>query len=137
MLRRCGLWKSEWYCSNKCQKKNWPEHKGVCQAIPYLSETSNCKSKEFMPCVSHLTPSEHAKVVGLVGKKCMVKFLLNDYELDMLWDTGAQVSIISIQLLQQRFKDISIRQLPELLDSKLKFNSSEWVCDTLHWMGGS
>ena len=57
--------------------------------MSHLSETINCKSKEFIPCVSHLTPSENAKVIGLVGKKCMVKCLCNDYELDMLWDTGA------------------------------------------------
>ena len=76
--------------------------------MSHLSEAINCKSKEFIPCVSHLTPSENAKVIGLVGKKCMVKCLCNDYELDMLWDTGAQVSIISIQLLQQQLKDISI-----------------------------
>ena len=87
------------------------------------SSTSNCKSKEIIPCVSHLTPNEHAKVVGLVGKKCMVKCLLYDYELDMLWDIGAQVSIISIQVLQQHFKDISIRQLSQLLDVKLNLTA--------------
>ena len=43
--------------------------------------------------------------------------------LDMLWDTGAQVSITSIQLLQQHFKDISIRQLSELLDAKLNLTA--------------
>ena len=123
LLRRCGQCKSVWYCSNKCQKEHWPEHKGVCQAIRYLSQTSNCKSKEIIPCVSHLTPSQHAKVVGLVGKKCMVKCLLNDYELDMLWDTGAQVSIISIQWLQQHLKYISIRQLSELLDAKVNLTA--------------
>ena len=41
----------------------------------------------------------------------MVKCLLNDYELDMIWDTGAQVLIISI------------RQLSELLDAKLNLTA--------------
>ena len=58
----------------------------LCQAISHLSEASNSKYKEFIDpaCVSHLTPSEHAKVIGLVGKKCMVKCLFNDSEFDTL-----------------------------------------------------
>ena len=52
----------------RCQKSQWPEHKVLCQAINHLSEASTNKSKDFIDpaCVSHLTPSEHEKVVGLV-----------------------------------------------------------------------
>ena len=46
--------------------------------------------KDPAACVSHLTPTEYAKVFDLVGKKCMVKCLLTDCEVDMLWETGAQ-----------------------------------------------
>lgn len=82
------------------------------------------KSKDFVDpaCVSHSTPSEHAKVIGLVGKKCMVKCLLNDCECD-LWDTGAQVSIISVELLQQHLGQVAIRQLSELLDTNLNLTA--------------
>jgi len=51
--------------------------------------------------VSHLSPQEHAWVVRLLGRKCTVKFLLNGLETDALWDTGAQVSIISHSWLKQ------------------------------------
>ena len=71
--------------------------------ISHLSEASTNKSKDFIDpaCVSHLTPSEHAQVVGLDGKTCMVKCLLNDCECEMLWETGAQISIISVALFHK------------------------------------
>lgn len=48
----------------------------LCQAI---SQLTNSESREFKDpaFVSHLTPTEHAKVIDLIGKKCMVKCLLN------------------------------------------------------------
>ena len=38
--------------------------------------------------VTQLSPQEHAQVVCLVGRKCIVKCLLNGLETDSLWDTG-------------------------------------------------
>ena len=124
-LQRCAKCRSVWYCSARCQKSHWPEHKVLCQAISHLSEASTNKSKDFTDpaCVSHLTPSEHAKVVGLVGKKCMVKCLLNDCECEMLWDTGAQVSIISVELFQKHLGQMAIKQLSELLDTDLNLTA--------------
>ena len=109
----------------RCQKSHWPQHKVLCQAISHLSEASTTKSKNFIDpaCVSHLTPSEHAKVVGLVGKKCMVKCLRNDCEYEMLWDTGAQVSIISVELFQRHIGQMAIKQLSELLDTNLNLTA--------------
>ena len=37
----------------------------------------------------------------------------------MLWNTGAQVSIISVELLRRHLRQIAIRQLSELLDANL------------------
>lgn len=124
-LQRCTQCRSVWYCSVRCQKSHWPEHKVLCQAISYLSEASTNKSKDFIDpaCVSHLTPREHEKVVGLVGKKCMVKCLLNDCECEMLWDTGAQVSIISDEFSQRYLGQMAIKQLSELLDTNLNLTA--------------
>jgi len=63
----------------------------------------------------------------------MVKCLLDDCECDLLWDTDAQVSIISVELLQQHLGQVAIRQLSELLDTNL--NSSKWDQGTLYWVG--
>ena len=97
----------------------------LCHAISHLLETSTSKSKDFADpaCVSHLTPNEHAKVIGLVGKKCTVKCLLDDCECDVLWDIGAQVSIISVELLQQHLGQVAIRRLSELLDTNLNLTA--------------
>jgi len=53
----------------------------------------------------------------------MVKCFLNDCECDLLWDTGAQVSIISVELLQQHLGQVAIRQLSELLDANLNLTA--------------
>ena len=65
--------------------------------------------------MSHLSPQEHARVVRLVGRKCTVKCLLNGLETDALWDTGAQVSIISHGWLKQCLPGCDIRDIAELL----------------------
>ena len=131
--------RSVWYCSARCQKLHWPEHKVLCQAISHLSEASTNKSKEFIDpaCVSHLTPSEHTKVIGLIGKKCMVKCLLNDCECEMLWDTGAQVSIISVELFQRHLGQMAIKQLSELLDTNLNLTAVNGTRVPYIGLGGS
>ena len=73
--------------------------------------------------VSHLTPTEHAKVIDLIGKKCMVKCLLNDCEIDMLWDTGAQLLIIPVKSLQEHLGSIAIKPLSELLETSLNLTA--------------
>ena len=65
--------------------------------------------------MSHLSPQEHARVVRLVGRKCTVKCLLNGLETDALWDTGAQVTIISHSWLKQCLAGCDIRNIAELL----------------------
>ena len=80
-------------------------------------------SKDFIypTCVSHLAQREHEKVAGLVGKKCMIKCLLNNCECKMLWDTGAQVSIISDEFFQRYLGQIE--QLSKLLDTNLNLTA--------------
>ena len=82
--------------------------------------------------VSHLSPQEHAQVVRLVGRKCIVKCLLNGLETDALWDTGAQVSIISHSWLKQCLPGCDIRDIAELvgmdgLELKAANGNEGWV----------
>ena len=62
-------------------------------------------------------------MVNLIGKKCMVKCFLSDCEVDMLWDTGAQVSIIPVKSLQEHLGSIAIRPLSELLETSLNLTA--------------
>ncbi len=53
--------------------------------------------------VSHLTPKQQHEMAKLVGKRCTVNCLLDEKPLETLWDTGAQVSIISLCYLKKTF----------------------------------
>ena len=61
--------------------------------------------------MTHLTPKQHAKVVNLVGKKCHVECYLNGHGVSILWDTGAQVSIISRNVLDKVAPSAKIRNI--------------------------
>ena len=73
----------------------------IRQAIKELSQRENLGTTETI-FVSHLTPTQHAKVVNLIGRKCIVKCLLNDNKVTVLWDTGAQISIMTKGMLEEK-----------------------------------
>ena len=49
--------------------------------------------------MSHLTPKQHTKITNLVGNRCTVNCQLGGKTAQALWDTGAQVSLVSKQFL--------------------------------------
>ena len=98
----------------------------LCNAVEYLSnkakqENVDPSSSAF---VSHLTPQQHAPVVGLVGKRCTVKGEINGQQVDVLWGTGAQVSLISEQLVRRNFPGITVKNISELLNSELNVTTA-------------
>ena len=98
----------------------------LCNAIEYLpnkakQENTEPSSSTF---VSHLTAQQHATVVGLVGKRCAVKGEINGQKVDVLWDTGAQVSLISHQLVRRNFPGITVKNISELLNSELNLTAA-------------
>ena len=66
----------------------------------------------------HINPKEQVHVARLVGRKCSVECLLNGKPVEMLWDTGAQVSIISEHVMNSNFPFIQLRDIHELLGTK-------------------
>lgn len=74
--------------------------------------------------VSHLTPQQQATVVGLVGNKCTVKGTINDCQIDVLWDTGAQVSIVSEAFIKRNFPGVTVKDIEELLGAKLNLTAA-------------
>lgn len=123
---QCSKCKAVKYCSRACQKKHWPDHKVLCAAISHLA--NKVEPKELDPnnhtFVSHLTPQQQATVVGLVGKRCTVKGEINRHSVDVLRDTGAQVSIISDEFLKRNFPDVAVRDISELLNTKLNLTAA-------------
>ena len=57
------------------------------------------------------------KVSKLVGRKCLINCKLNGIELTALFDTGAQVSIISLKQLRNHFPLVEIQDIKDLLES--------------------
>ena len=116
LIKQCSNCKAVKYCSRKYQQKHWRRHKTLCQAISSLEERK-CRDE----------------VLRLVGRKCIVKCLLNGLESDALWDTGAQVSIISHSWLNQCLPGCDIRDIAELLGMdglKLKAaNGTDLPCE--------
>ena len=66
--------------------------------------------------MSHLRPSEHRKLIRLVGEKCEVHCKLNGKRTKGLWDTGAQVSGVSRRWLQINFPGLMLRDISELVE---------------------
>ena len=114
----CSVCKLVRYCSRNCQKKHWGEHKTLCTAIRNLSvpkEKGLGDSADANVFASHLTPNQRSTIVKLVGEKCNVRCELNGVETEVLWDTEAQVSIIPARLVREKFPNVSVKDIHELL----------------------
>ena len=68
--------------------------------------------------VSHLTPVQHAKVTKLVGKRCLVKWIMNNVATEALSDTGAQVSIVSKDWIAENLPTAERRRTEEPLNER-------------------
>jgi len=119
-MKQCSSCHSVKYCSKNCQKKHWEDHKTICNAIKYLSSKNTKYSNNVDDCngmfSTHLTPRQHVSLVKLMGKQCMVNCYLNDIQTSALWDTGAQVSILSKNWLEQNIPETQIQDLQLLLE---------------------
>ena len=111
------------YCNTSCQKKHWPSHKAVCHAVQTLGNASarNIKYSNF---VTHLTPKQSSQIAKLVGNQCTITCELNGNFVEVLWDTGAQVSIISQKYLNSRFPGIKLKNISELIDCELDLTAA-------------
>lgn len=114
------------YCSQACKKKHWPDHKMSCTAISHLSNKAEPKTldPDDTTFVSHLTPRQHARVIELVGKRCTVKGEISGHSVDLLWDTGAQVSIISNEFLRRNLPGVAVKDISELLNIDLNLTAA-------------
>ena len=122
---QCRGCKAVEYCDRHCEKEHWPMHKQLCCAIQELSraeEANNSAHDESGHFISHLMPKQ--RFVGLVGNKCTVNCILNGKVTEALWDTGAQVSIISARFLDKTFLDLEGRAISELIEADLSLTAA-------------
>ena len=120
-LLQCSSCQSVRYCSVRCQKTHWPKHKVLCKAIKELSDRESSKEKGLGDAqdrgvyASHITPRQQERIAKLVGRKCLVDCYLDDKPTEVLWDTGAQVSIVSVDFLESQSPTVQRRDIKELL----------------------
>ena len=74
--------------------------------------------------MSHLIPKEHAKLIDLVGRRCTIRGKLNGKTVQVLWDTGAQVSIVSAKFLKDNFPNSITNNVSELLTCDLTLTAA-------------
>ena len=112
-----------WYCSVGCQKAHRRKHRVLCKAIKELSERGAHKEKGLGDTqdenvyASHITPRQQERIAKLVGKKCSVQCYLDDKPFEVLWDTGAQVSIVSESFLKSQLSSVQTQDIEQLLGS--------------------
>ena len=74
--------------------------------------------------LTHLTPKQHEKIVGLVGNRCSISCQLNGKMVEALWDTGSHVSICSEAFLIENFRDTEIRDISDLISANLNLSAA-------------
>ncbi len=112
------------YCGKECQEFHWAEHRVLCDAITELSKKDPKPTEDDGQYIAHLSPRDHAKLIKLVGRKCTVSCLLNGKAVKCLWDTGAQVSILSEAALKDISPKEQVQELSVLIDEKFNFLSN-------------
>ena len=106
------------YCSNGCQVQHSTVHKPVSMAIQELEKQKAAEDADddlntIFPC--HLTPWQQAGLTNLVGRRCLIKFLIQGKEVEALWDTGSQVCVVSRKWQQTHLPLEVLRNIEELL----------------------
>ena len=117
-LNRCGACKINRYYSKECQVKYRTVHKPVCMAIQELEKQKAAGDdgddlNTTFPC--HLTPRQQLGLTKIVGRRCVVKCLIQGKEVEALWDTGSQVCVVSRKWQQTHLPLEVLRNVEELL----------------------
>lgn len=126
-LRVCSGCKTISYCSTICQQSDWPKHKLICQAIKEIENrqiTREVSIDQLKGTVYELSPKSRTKLVKLIGEKCVLNCFLNEHSEEVLWDTGAQISVLSAQWLRRHFPGESVRALQDLLEGEVVIKSA-------------
>ena len=120
-LYRCRHCHTGSYCSKLCQKKCWQDHKPLCRSISDLESQmqKNTFAKLNYISKSRLSSNEEIKLVNLVGQKCIVDCFLDGIKSKVLWDTGAEVALISKTWLRENLPEKEIKKVSELLGHEL------------------
>jgi hypothetical protein len=80
--------------------------------------------KTLKGCVTELSPKCRDKLVKLVGEQCCMTCMLDESDVEVLWDTGAQVSMVTAEWLKTHAFQKEIRHVSELINSEPSVRSA-------------
>ena len=119
----CGMCRSVFYCSKGCQTLHWPSHKALCGAINYLSRADSVCTENVYDC--QISRDQHRQIVKLVGDRCLLHVFLDDVSCNVLYDSGSQVSLLSLSWLRRYFPDTEVCAVDDILqESDLKLRTA-------------
>ena len=116
--KKCTGCEAVYYCNEICQKRHWKEHSVLCHAIKVLSARQDEMITERCM-IKHLR-TEERKLVQLVGRRCTVQCQLHGVDATALWDTGAEVSLVSKEWLEKNLPEVKMESVSSLLGVDLK-----------------
>ena len=111
----CTGCKSVKYCSKKCQTQHWKEHKDLCQLIQKLQS----HEEEALRNTCNIQCNRQGKVVNLVGRRPEIECLIGGQKTEALWDTGSQVSLLSLDWLKSRNVDYKLEPIAKVIGRDL------------------
>ena len=121
IFKLCGECEAVWYCSKIFQRKHWTSHQVISKAISDLIVKQSKKVENIAVYNSFYTPKQRNQLVNLIGRKSTVNCFLFDINCKILWDTEANVSVISKSYVRQKFPYLKIRELRKILDNTDNF----------------
>ena len=124
----CGKCDTGRFCSVLCAQSH-ENHNKYCEIISSVQAIEH--SKHLSMNSINITDSEKLplklkkKLISLVGEKPIAKLFLDNVEIEGLWDTGAMVSMMSRDFLQEHFPGTKIEPLEDFIKHKtLKVNAA-------------
>ena len=118
-IKRCKCCRGGRYCSSKCRAVDEPNHAVMCGYIKKLEEIEASKRVLNAFSVRELNQVKvrlRNRLVKLVGEKPMLDCSIGGRKCDALWDTGAMVSMVSLQWLKECGLDFDVMSVEEFLE---------------------
>ena len=124
-------------CNQKGDRQS--SHQTLCRAINKLEQRERNDTDQDSSLRLHVDelkglahecpPKTKTKVVKLVGKQCVVHCSFDDVSAEVLWDTGAQVSIVHSIWLTNNFPGLKPQSVSELTEGgfDIKSASGVWI----------